>query len=499
MTRPRPRDPMKSPGQVPMESPNPPQTEAALADRSILRAILIFGIPLVFGMGFHALFNLVDLWIVGKRGTAALAAVTIATLVNTVPMVICNGISTSSIALIARNIGFRNMGRANDVLAQSFLLVTVLSIVLGVVPFLYARDLVVMFQGKGEDVIAPATEYLQVVSLGTITMFLMMQITAALRAVGDGVWPLILLVGANLLNIVLDWALVFGKWGFPELGAPGAAYATVGARAVFVIIGLIVLIRGRGGLRLPAVPFGFRPRLMTIWRLVRIGMPASAQWVVRILAFLAILWIVGDHHPDLRPGFGKNAQAAFGVGLRLDLFAIFSGLGWGAAASTLVAQNLGRGRPDRAERATWIAMWLNVFMMVGMGIAYYMFAPWLMRFFGADKDIVDVGVAATNGGFEEVVTIGSTYLRVIVFSYVFIAVSSVLAQALNGAGSTRTPLVIDFIGLVLIQLPVAYFLVHRTGLGLMGVWIAIVVSNALISVTYAVLFRMGRWKQKEIW
>ena len=157
------------------------------------------------------------------------AAVTIATMINTLPMVICNGISTSSIAFTARNIGFRNLHRANEFMRQSFLLVFGLSVVLGVLPYIYAEELVIIFQAKGPVVIESAREYLEVVSLGTITMFMLMQITAALRAVGDGVWPMILLVGANILNIVLDWALVFGKWGFPNLGAPGA---TTGQGAV---------------------------------------------------------------------------------------------------------------------------------------------------------------------------------------------------------------------------------------------------------------------------
>ena len=121
-----------------MEPASNPTTAVPIAERGIVRSILVFGSPLVLGMGFHALFNLVDLWIVGKLGTAALAAVTIATMINTLPMVICNGISTSSIAFMARNIGFRNLRRANEFMRQSFLLVFGLSVVLGVLPYLYA-------------------------------------------------------------------------------------------------------------------------------------------------------------------------------------------------------------------------------------------------------------------------------------------------------------------------------------------------------------------------
>ena len=335
-------------------------------------------------------------------------------------------------------------------------------------------------------------------SLGTITMFLLMQITAALRAVGDGLWPLILLVGANMLNIVLDFALVFGKWGFPALGASGAAWATTISRSVFCVPGLWVLYRGRGGLRLSFARI--RIRLRTMWRITVVALPASAQWVVRILAVIALLWIVGSHDTSLRSGFGKTAQAAYGVGLRLDLFAIFAGFGWGAAASTIVGQSLGRGDPRRAQKATWITLWLNVVMMCGIGVAYYTFAPFLIRFFGSDKTIVDVGVAGSDAGsFHEVVLTGTSYMRIVVFSYLFLAISIVLAQALNGAGSTRTPMLIDTVGLLGLQVPLALLLSRRPELGLKGVWYAIVVTNAIMALMYVIVFRLGHWKRKELW
>lgn len=466
----------------------------SLSDRGIVRSILVFGIPLVLGMGFHALFNLVDLWIVGKLGTQALAAVTIATMINTVPMVIMNGISTSSIAFMARSIGFRNMDQANRVMGQSLILTLILSVILGVLPWYYARELVTFFQAKGEVVVATATEYLAIVSLGTITMFLLMQITAVLRAAGNGVWPMVLLIGANVLNVVLDFALVFGYWGFPSLGAPGAAWATVISRAIFIVLGFTVLLRGMNGLRLRLT--WLRLRVQVIFRLLRVGLPASGQWVVRLVATLAILWIVSDYDPILRPDFDEAAQAAYGIGLRLDLLTIFAGFGWGAAASTMVGQYLGRGRPDRAERAAWITTWINVTMMAGIGTAYYLNAEWLIRFFGDDEAIVEV---AGDGSYERVVTIGADYLRIVVFSYVFIALSMVLSQSLNGAGSTRSPMLIDIIGLLFLQIPLALYLSRSAELGLTGIWYAIVASNAFIAVLYTVWFKVGRWKKKELW
>ncbi len=480
-----------------MNSPSPPRDALTREEPGLLRSIVVFGLPLVLGMGFHALFNLVDLWVVGKLGTAALAAVTIATTINTVPMVICNGVSTATIALMARNIGFGNTHRANETMRQSLLLILILSAALGIPPYLYSRELVILLQAKGPEVIEPARQYLEVMSLGTFTMFLLMQVTAALRAAGDGVWPMILLVGANLLNVVLDFGLVFGRWGFPNLGAVGASWATVISRLVFCLPGLWVLYRGKGGVRLSLARI--RLRLRSVWRIVALATPACAQWVVRLLAFIAILWVVGDHDQALRPSFGKTAQAAFGIGSRLDLLAIFAGFGWGAAASTLVGQDLGRKRPDRAERSTWITVWLNVAMMAVIGVVYFLNAEFLVRFFGKNSAIVSAGSGVDASAFDPVVSVGAEYLRIGVFSYVFIALSMVLAQALNGAGSTRTPMVIDILGLFVLQIPAAFFLSRRPEFGLQGVWYAVVGANAVMSALYVVAFKTGRWKRKVIW
>ncbi len=163
------------------------------------------------------------------------------------------------------------------------------------------------------------------------------------------------------------------------------------------------------------------------------GIPLVLAMGFHALLNLVDLPVVGVHDADRRPEFGETAQAAFGVGLRLDLLAIFSAFGWGAAASTLVGQNFGRGRADRAARATWVTGGLNIVMMTGIAVSYFTFAPDLIRFFGADREIFDPGGALTAGGFDPVIAIGAGCLRISVFAYVFIAVSLVLAQALNGA------------------------------------------------------------------
>ncbi len=461
-----------------------------LTEGGVGRRILVFGFPLMLGMAFHALFNLVDLFIVGKLGSSAISAVSIASLLTMIPMVICNGICTSSLALIARNIGFRNHIRAQEVARQSLILALGLAFALGVPSYFYARQLIELVYTDAAAV-PDATRYLEIMSLGTWTMFLLLQTTAIMRAEGNALWPMIILVGANVLNIVLDYLLVFGVWGFPNLGAPGAAWATVIARAAGAAVGMFLLILPGRQVRLRLK--GMRLKLSIHLKMLVIGLPTSFQWFIRTAAYIVLLGLVGHHAGGA--GFGKEAGAAFGIGVRLDMFALFAGVGWGAAASTMVGQCLGRRMPDRAAKGAWVASTLNLLSMAGVGAAYYVFAGFLLRFFGADPELLGIGTA--DASYDETIRIGVVYIRAVVFSYPFVAVAVVLSQALNGAGSTKTPLAIDVGGLLLIQLPLAWALA-RTSLGLEGIWYAIVGSNVLMTIAYVIVFRIGVWKRKQL-
>jgi len=196
-----------------------------------------FCVPLVLGMFFHGLFNLADLIIVGKLGDWALAAVNTAGILVMVPMVMATGVNNASIAVISRNFGMRNYRRANANTLQSFLLLSVFAVVLGAPMFIWAEELNVLIGATGPQ-IKPAAEYLRISAAGLITMFWLIQVTAVLRAGGDARWPMILLIAANVLNVVLSWAMVHGTWGLPAMGVPGAAWGTVISRGVCMVFSL---------------------------------------------------------------------------------------------------------------------------------------------------------------------------------------------------------------------------------------------------------------------
>jgi Na+-driven multidrug efflux pump len=326
-------------------------------------------------------------------------------------------------------------------------------------------------------------------SAGTVTMFLLLQITGAIRAAGNSTLPMILLIGANVLNIVLDIWLVFGGLGVPPMGVAGAAWATVIARGVFALLGLGALYRGFAGLRIRRFAWNWG----VSWTILKIGIPSCAQWLVRMLSYVYVLRFLSDAAPRALVGT-TEAQAAFGVGLRLDSLALFSGIGWGAAAATFVGQSLGRGLPERAVRATWIALGLNMAMMLLFAGAYVLFADPLLASMGFDTAVQGAGVDA-----EVVREIGRTYIFVTSSGYVFLAVAVVISQALAGAGATKFPLLIEVVGYGLVGYPLTGWMASQAGtFGLRGLWAVAVVIHLAVAVAYVLWFHYGGWAKKEL-
>jgi Na+-driven multidrug efflux pump len=206
-----------------------------------------------------------------------------------------------------------------------------------------------------------------------------------------------------------------------------------------------------------------------------------------VIAYGALLRLVTEF------GSGEAAHAALAVGFRLDMLATFTGAGWGAAAAAIVGQALGRGNVVRARAAGWMAAAIDAAMMGSIGLAFYVYAPWLMSVFGEDP--------AVKPEFSATWRLGIEYLRIAVFGYAFAGVGITLAQALNGAGSTKTPLFLDTLVFLIIQIPVAaYVAFNHDEMGYLRVdlWWSIVAVTALAACLYAFVWNHGHWRHKRI-
>lgn len=458
---------------------------ARLTEGPLLAATVRFGLPLVVAMGLGAVFNLVDLWVVGKlpSPTAAVAGVGLASTVNSLPPILFNGIVNAMLALIARHHALGNRSRANLAAGQGLIVTVGLGLLFGIPPWIWSREIVSALGAEGE-VVAPASDYLAIMSAGTVTMFLLLHVTGALRAVGNSTIPMVLLVGSNVLNVALDFWWVLGGWGVPALGAAGAAWATVASRGVCSVAGLLWLYRGVGPLRLRRFAWSWRPMLT----ILRVGIPSCGQWVVRMVACGYLMYFIAEAAP--RAGELKaDVQAAFSLGIRFDTLALFSGFGWGAAAATIVGQNLGRGLKERALQASWIALGLNMAMMLLFAGAFVLFADPLISFMGFD----------VQGDGDAVRRLGRTYLYVSSAGYVFVAVGLVISQAMAGAGATRFALVLETLAYGVGGLVLGGWAASRAGdLGLRALWLVAVAVHLAVAIAYVVWFRRGTWLTKEL-
>jgi putative MATE family efflux protein len=453
--------------------------------------VLRFGLPLVVGMALHTAFNLVDMVMVGQlpNGTAGLAALGLCDMVAALPTILSNGVGTATVALVSRRLGARDGHGVARATGQSLLVVVAMSAVFGAVGLL-GSDAIVRgaLQAKGEAANL-AVAYLRVTLGGCFSIFVLLQITAILRAHGRGKSAAALLIAGNVLNALLNVFLIYGGGpmpGFlaafepvasflqaPRLGVVGAAWATLIARTVPVLVGALLLVRGREfGFRVGAL----RPDCRELIELFRVAWPASAQFVLRVASILFVISLVSANYTDATD---PSTLTAYGICLRLETMALFVGMGWGAAASTYVGMNLGAARYARARGATWIAAGYSVACMLGLTVVYLAFARDILGLF-------DPSPAVLEAGREYLWRTGATYA--------VLGLGIVLSQALAGAGATLPSLLLDAVALLGLTLPVAYVVTEVLGAPRTALWTALAAGN----VVAAALFAMYAWRGREL-
>ncbi len=478
---------------------DPATTKATLriVEGKLGKEVFLLGLPLVIAMALQATFNLVDMFIIGKlpNGTVALGALVICDLVAMVPTIIANGISNASAAIISRRAGEGDSRAVSRNTWQSLSMTAILSLAFGFIGVFFADDLTGgVFGAKGE-VRVLASEYMAIIVGGGFTILLLLQVCAIMRALGDGRTPMFLLLGSNVANLFLSVAMVFGDGPYPEefafmkpfgdllgfdaMGVAGAAWSTIYSRGVALAIGALVLTFNRGSL-LHFYAKDLIPNRRAFNRILKIAWPNSAQFVLRIGVILFFMAIVTHKFTDEAD---PTTLTAFGICMRLDTLVLFMGMGWGAAASTFVGQNLGAGFARRATMSGWIAAGYNVAFMVLILVFYLGFAQEIIGVFDDTPTVIEVG---------------REYLYVVGGTYAFLGVAVVLSQSLSGAGATMSSFAIDTVVLVGVVIPITLVMLAGFDLTRLETWIMIAVGNVLSAIAYVVWFKMGTWVEKQI-
>jgi len=436
------------------------------------RAIFLLAVPMVLEMAMESVFAVVDIFFVSKLGSDAVATVGITESVMTLLYAISLGLGMGTTALIARRVGEGKMKEASVTAAQSILLGFILSIPIAIAGIYFAPDLLELM-GSSKEMIESGFRYPQIVIGFNIVIMLLFIINSIFRGAGDAALSMRILWVSNFINIVLDPCLIFGLGPFPELGIAGAATATVIGRGTGVIFQLYLLFNRKH--RIEIIPSDFKLRVKLMLKLIRLSLGGIGQFLISTTSWIGLVRIMST--------FGSSVLAGYTIAIRILIFSLLPSWGLSNAASTMVGQNLGAKKPDRAERSVIITAKINFIFLTMVTVIFLIFPAELIRIFTPDPGVIKAGTEA---------------LRFISFVLPFYAIGMVMIQALNGSGDTKTPTIINFFCFWLTELPVAYILSMKLGFHSHGVYLAIILADIMIATIGIIVFRRGKWKLKVV-
>jgi putative MATE family efflux protein len=316
--------------------------------------------------------------------------------------------------------------------------------------------------------------FLRIVSTSSIVIGVMLIAGGTLRGSGDTRTPMLITAFINVVNVVLDYLLIFGNFGFPQLGPVGSAVATSVARGVGAVLMLYVLFKRGSILKLP-LHGGWGFQKIPIGRILNIGGPAAAEQLVFNLGFLAFSAIAIL--------LGTDDLAAQQVAFNISNFSILPAFAFGVAATTLVGQSLGAQNPDRAYASAWQALKSGMVWMCLMGVGFFSWRGWLVGLYTDDATVKQLGEMC---------------MIFIAFGQPLLAIAVVLGSALRGAGDTRTVLVYTFVGIWIVRVGLAYLFGIVLGWGLFGVWLGWMADFITRATLVFLRFRAGQWKELRI-
>lgn len=439
---------------------------------SLNRSILLLAIPMVLEMVLESLFAVVDVFWVGRLGADAVATVGLTESMLALVFSIGLGLAISTTAMVARRIGEKDPEDAAIAGVQAILLGLAISLVLGIPAGIFAPQLL-RWMGASPALVASGSGYTRIALGGCGAIVMLFLNNAIFRGAGDAAIAMRLLWVSNIINLVLDPCLIFGLGPFPRMGVTGAALATFTGRSIGVLYQFYRLSRGTE--RLPALARHVRLNVAMMLRLLRVSATGILQFAIGNASWIFLVRIVSL--------FGAASVAGYTVAIRIVVFFILPSWGLSNAAATLVGQNLGAGRPDRAEQAVWRTGLYNMLFLGSIGVFFIVYATPVVRLFVDDPAVIPIAAVA---------------LRTFACGNVGYAYGMVMLQAFNGAGDTLTPTIVNFIGFWILELPLAWFLATVLGMRSQGAFLSVVIAECSMAAAGVVLFRQGRWKRQKI-
>ncbi|MEL7148140.1 MAG: MATE family efflux transporter, partial [Bacteroidota bacterium] len=440
-------------------------------------------VPMVLEMGMEAIFAVVDIFFVSRVSTRAVATVGLTESVLMIVYSIAIGLSMAATAIVARRVGEKNYRKAADAAFQAILLGISLAILIGIPGYLYAEKILAMMGGE-PGLIAEGAGYTKIMFAGNISILLLFLNNAILRGAGNASVAMRALILSNTLNLILDPILIFGLGPVPAMGVQGAAIATTLGRSIGVLYQLIILLRGTSVLRVTTANVVLR--VNDIVEMVKVATGGIVQFLVESLSWMFLIRIMSY--------FGEAAVAGYTLAFRVIVFTILPSWGMSNAAATLVGQNLGAEQPSRAEASVWESAKYNMIFLGIISLIFFFFA----------REVMDVFDES-----DEVLANAARALKIICLGYVFFAYGMVISQSFNGAGDTKTPVLINFFCFWILQIPMAFLLSFHVNyvagewqfepwLRTDGVLISIAVCHSIHALVSIYVFKRGNWKLVKV-
>jgi putative MATE family efflux protein len=447
-------------------------TEADYTQIGLGKAIFLLAVPMILELVMESTFAVVDIYFVGKLGASAVATVGLTETVLFLLYAVAMGLAMAVTAIVARRVGEKKRDEAGATAAQALYVGLLVSLPFAAAGVFFAPDLLALMGGD-EWALNEGYHYTRWMLGSNVVIVLLFVINAIFRGAGDAAIAMRVLWLANGINIVLDPVLIFGLGPFPALGIQGAAIATTIGRGTGVAYQLLVLFRGSPHLSSVFSQLAWRGRiLLSILRTARGGV---GQMIVAMTSWIFLMRILA--------GVGSEAVAGATIALRILLFTLMPAWGMSNAAATLVGQNLGAGRPERAESAVWRTGSYNMVFMVAVSVVYFIYSRELIGFFSDDALVI---------------SIGAEWLRILSYSYFVYGWWMVSVQAFNGAGDTWTPTKINLVFFWMIQIPLSYYLAIPLEWRHSGVFWGVFVSETSVGLFTLWLFSRGGWKTAQV-
>ncbi|WP_435159435.1 MATE family efflux transporter [Haladaptatus sp. DFWS20] len=460
---------------------NSTQPSSSITEGGLVRPMFELAWPIVVIQLLQVTYNVADTFWLGRLSSDAVGAMSIAFPLIFFLISIAGGFTTAGSILVAQYTGADSEGSAGKVAGQILSFVAILSVVLGIIGYFLTDPMLALMPSQAattDDIIPLARNYMEVFFLGLPFLFGFFVFSSLMRGYGNTRTPMRIMFVSVVINVVLDPLLIFGWGPINGMGIKGAALATISARAIATVLGLYVLFVARAG---PDVHFGdLVPDLSYIWDIVRIGTPSALEQSTSAMAMITLTAMVVQFAPPV--------VSAYGLGNRLASLVFLPAMGLGRATNTMVGQNLGAKKSERAERAVWLAAKVGSVVMLAVAIVAALFPDPI------------VGVFMATGTPEAAMTIeyGSEYLRIRSVEFAFMALLQVLLGAYRGAGNTKTAMAFSMVTLWLGRVPVVYYLAFVRDMGPTGIWIGMAIGNVFGAIAAALWFTRGTWKRTVI-